>query len=322
MQTETLVEFNQQFAKDVKQGFSQSPKVISSKYFYDDKGSQLFSEIMQMPEYYLTNCEFEVFSLQKKEIVNAFLDGVESVNLIELGAGNGKKTKLLLEELTKRKAKFQFSPIDISAEAMQELETNILPNFPNLDFNPLVADYFEALDSLEEYPNQRKVVMFLGANIGNYSREQSIDLINQISARLQPNDLLLIGFDLKKHPQTVRTAYSDPSGITKAFNLNLLERMNRELGANFNIAHFDHYAVYEPISGEARSYLVSQKHQKVHFEVLNLTFEFAQWEMIHTEISRKFDISQIEDLAKSTNFQIVNHFKDCRWYFNDSLWKK
>ncbi len=129
-ETDTLIDFNQQFAEDVKNGFSQSPKKISSKYFYDDKGSQLFSEIMQMPEYYLTDCEFEVFSLQKEAIIHAFLDGVESINLIELGAGNGKKTKLLLEELTKRKAKFQFSPIDISAEAMQELETNILTRFP------------------------------------------------------------------------------------------------------------------------------------------------------------------------------------------------
>ena len=317
------ITFDTQFAQDVLEGLSKNPKSLSSMYFYDDRGSQLFSEIMQLPEYYLTDCEFEVFSMQKNEIVQQFLKGATNgINLIELGAGNGKKTKILLEELTHQQAEFQYSPIDISEEAMQALESNLLSQFPNLDLNPLVADYFKALDVLKEETSRRKVVMFLGANIGNYTHQQSVNLIQEIAKRLQKDDLLLIGFDLKKHPQVIRSAYSDSQGVTKAFNLNLLERMNRELGANFNIAHFDHYAVYEPLSGEARSYLVSQKAQKVYFEAMEKEISFKQWELIHTEISRKYDFETIESLAAETDFQIVEHFKDCKWFFTDSLWKK
>ena len=272
--SETETAIYQQFATDVLQGFAKSPKQISSKYFYDDRGSQLFTEIMQLEEYYLTNCEYEIFSTKSEAINRAFLKGTDGINLIELGAGNGLKTKLLLKQLYESGVDFEYSPIDISEEAMQSLERSLANDFPNMKVNPLIMDYFHALDVLEEESSKRKVVMFLGANIGNYTRDEALDLIWQIENRLQTGDMLFIGFDLKKNPKVILDAYDDAKGITKQFNLNLLERMNRELGANFDIAAFDHYAIYEPVSGEARSYIVSLKNQKVYFESMDKTIDF------------------------------------------------
>ncbi|MGB0524712.1 MAG: L-histidine N(alpha)-methyltransferase [Flammeovirgaceae bacterium] len=318
---ETDISYHQQFADDIQEGFSQQPKIISSKYFYDDRGSQLFAEIMNLDEYYLTDCEYEIFNLQREQITQAFLAGGDGINLIELGAGNGLKTQLLLSALYEQQADFEYSPIDISEEAMQSLVSNLKARYPNMKVNPLIMDYFHALDVLEEQSDKRKIVMFLGANIGNYTHKESIDLIQQIKSRLQKADMLFIGYDLKKDPRAILNAYDDAKGVTKAFNLNLLERMNRELGANFELAAFDHYAIYEPISGEARSYLISLKNQDVYFDALEKTISFNEWELIHTEISRKFDLQQIEAMAQETGFRVVEHFRDKRKFFNDSLWQ-
>lgn len=318
---ETDVIFHQQFALDVQEGFAQKPKRLYSKYFYDDRGSQLFADIMELEEYYLTDCEYEIFKTQCREINQAFLAGADGINLIELGAGNGLKTKLLLKDLYESNADFEYSPIDISEEAMQTLVSDLDAKFPDMKVNPLTMDYFHALDILEEKSDKRKVVMFLGANIGNYTQSQAIDLIQQIESRLQKGDMLFIGFDLKKDPRVILKAYDDSEGVTKAFNLNLLSRMNRELGASFDLEHFDHYAVYEPVSGEARSYLVSLKEQEVYIEALEKSISFGEWELIHTEISRKFDLKQVEAIAKATNVRVIEHFMDHRKYFNDSLWQ-
>lgn len=319
--TDTDVSYHKQFALDIQEGFAQNPKKLSSKYFYDDRGSQLFADIMELEEYYLTDCEYEIFDLQRKQINEAFLADCEGINLIELGAGNGVKTKLLLSHLYEQGANFEYSPIDISEEAMQSLVSDLGASFPDMKVNPLTMDYFHALDVLEEQSDKRKIVMFLGANIGNYTQAEAVDLIQQIEARLQKGDMLFIGYDLKKDPKAILNAYDDSEGVTRAFNLNLLTRMNRELGATFDEEAFDHYAIYEPVSGEARSYLVSLKDQEVYFDALEETVHFKQWELIHTEISRKFDLTQIEQMAKQTGFKVINHFRDKRKFFNDSLWQ-
>lgn len=312
---------SKEFARDIHNGFSQSPKQLSSKYFYDDRGSQLFAEIMNLEEYYLTDCEYEIFDTKAKEIIAAFLKDADGINLIELGAGNGLKTKLLLHQLSQQGANFEYSPIDISEEAMQSLKSHLRADYPNMKINPLTMDYFKALDILEQQADKRKVVMFLGANIGNYTQEEALDLFQQIKARLQPGDMIFTGFDLKKDPKIILKAYDDAKGITQQFNLNLLARMNKELGANFDLNAFDHYAIYEPLSGEARSYLVSLKDQDIHFDAVDKTYTFQKWELIHTEISRKFDIHQIDSMATTIGFQVVKHFKDKRQFFTDSLWQ-
>lgn len=323
MQSENISTINS-FAQDVQEGFSKKPKILSSKYFYDDEGSTLFAKIMDLPEYYVTNAEYDIFENQGEAIIKAISQEAKGVHLIELGAGNGLKTSLLLEKASALEIKTIYTPIDISEEAIQQLESRVSGNFPKITIKPIVADYFDALEQLSASNNTdyRKVVLFLGSNIGNFSQEQSVELLQQITDRLSLGDMLLIGFDLKKNPRTILAAYDDPSKVTKAFNINLLSRINRELGADFNIDNFDHYAVYDPEAGEARSYLVSLKDQEVFVEEVGETFYFKQWEYIHTEISRKYDSETINSLAKASGCALLTEFKDSRNYFSNAIWQK
>lgn len=309
------------FAKDILNGFSQANKTIPAKYFYNDEGSRLFAEIMQLPEYYLTQSEVDVFLRHSNEIITTIAKQAEGIQLIELGAGNGVKTKLLLDAVVKEGVTAAYTPIDISAEAIQSLMGNLESKFPEIPFKPIVADYFNALESLKASTDMRKVVMFLGSTIGNFTWKESVDLLRHIVAPLQKGDLLLIGFDLKKNPKVIREAYDDSSGVTKAFNMNLLTRINVELQANFDLASFDHYASYSPETGEARSYLVSLEEQEVWIEALSKSFHFEKWEYIHTEISRKYDQSSMAKLAQEINCRPVARFEDERQYFANAVWE-
>ena len=308
------------FAQDVLKGLSAPNKHLSSKYFYDDQGSRIFQEIMQMPEYYPTDSEFEILSLQAKQIFEA-LDFSQPFNVIELGAGDGFKTFKLLEFLVEAQVNFNYVPIDISKQAMEELSEKLRQRLPNLSINPQVGDYFEILKKTTRsaIPN---LMLFLGGNIGNYSEAESMRLLELFHQNMNNGDKLLIGFDLKKNPLTIQRAYFDPNNVTKRFNLNLLIRMNRELGADFQIDDFDFYSHYNPKSGEVNSYIVSLKKQTVVMEKLNKEFHFDQNELIWTELSKKYDTAQIEQLASKTRFEVQTHFLDCKHYFTDSLWKK
>lgn len=308
-----------QMEQDIIGGLSQTPKRLSSKYFYDDKGSALFTEIMRLKEYYLTDCEYEIFSTQKQDILNTFSDGGDEFEIVEFGAGDGFKTKILIEHFLNQKANFVYAPVDISKAAVENLANALHNKFPALAVEAVHDDYFNALKTLNKSNKSRKIVLFLGANIGNYGNEQAIDFLSSIRKNLQPNDLLMIGFDLRKNPKEILGAYNDSLGVTKAFNLNLLERINRELGANFDRSNFDHYPTYDPVSGEARSYIVSLKDQNVYFESSDSTIHFDQWEYIHTEISKKYSLSEIENLGQKAGFKVSKHFLDCRHYFVDTV---
>lgn len=307
-----------QFAKDVLEGLSRTPKKLSSKYFYDENGDKLFQDIMNMPEYYLTDCEYEIFETHRQQLLH--LIGDKPFDLIELGAGDGTKTKVLLRHFLAQGADFQYRPIDISPNVLLDLEEDLKANIPELRVKSLPGDYFEMLEKLNTSSGVRKVILFIGANIGNLTREQALDFLQKIQQNMAKGDLLLLGFDLKKDPQIILNAYNDPAGITAAFNLNLLHRMNRELGADFDVQAFKHWETYNPITGETKSYLVSTKKQSVH--LLNKTFHFDAWEAIDVELSLKYSLSEIENLAKSTGYQAVHHFFDSKNYFVDTLWKK
>lgn len=308
------------FAQDVHEGLSATNKHLSSKYFYDDNGSRIFQEIMQMPEYYLTDCEFEILSQQAKDIVNAV--GFEQpFNIIELGAGDGSKTFKLLEYLVNSQIKFHYVPIDISQEAIDILSNKLLAQLPNLSIQPKLGDYFEMLQDLKQSKTP-SLLLFLGSNIGNYLEDQTNELLSLFNENMKEGDKLLMGVDLKKDPKTIQKAYLDEAGITKRFNLNLLVRINRELNANFTIEHFDFHSEYHPDSGEVKSYLVSLKNQKVFIQDLNTTFDFQENELIWTELSKKYSLEQIEELAKSNGFSLRQNFLDSKRYFVDSLWEK
>lgn len=309
-------------AIDTLNGFSSTPKFHFSKYFYDDRGSKMFQDIMNMPEYYLTNCEEEIFYDQKQEIFEIINSGNERFDVIELGTGNGVKTKILLEHFDSRHADFSFMPIDISDKAINILVRDLEKSLPQIKVNAKVGDYFHMMEKINQYDTDPKLILFLGSNIGNYNEEKSIEFFSHIHQVMNPQDKLFVGFDLKKDPQVILDAYNDPHGHTAAFNLNLLRRLNDELGADFNLNNFKHYEVYNPQTGTAKSFLVSVEQQKVFIKDLFKTFEFDRWETIYTEMSQKYDLNMITSFADRCGFEVVRNFTDSRQYFMNSLWKQ
>jgi len=308
------------FAEDVDEGLSSAFKHLPSKYFYDDEGSRIFQKIMALPEYYLTNCEFEILENRSGEIYEA-LNFDAHFNVVELGVGDGTKTIELLKKFTNTKADFTFVPVDISNEAISILKEKLKVSLPNLNIKPMVGDYFEMLKEInsDESPS---LVLFLGSNIGNYPHSEAVELLRLIQQELRPKDKLLIGFDLKKNPNTIAPAYNDASGITKAFNMNLLARINRELNANFDLNNFDFYSHYNPESGAVKSYLVSLLKQEVYIRAVDTTYLFEENELIYTELSKKYSLTEIEEMATKTGFFCSKHFLDSKNFFSDSLFCK
>lgn len=309
------------FAHDVDKGLSSESKFLSSKYFYDDEGSTLFRQIMDLPEYYLTRSEFEIFSTKTNAVFEAFTRSSKEFDLIELGAGDGMKTAVLIDYFLKKSADFTYSPIDISQEAVDILTAKFKNEFPNLNINAKTGDYFQILETLKSESRRPKILMFLGSNIGNFTRKDSFSFFSHLRQVMNDGDLLFTGFDLQKDPRIILAAYDDAQGVTAQFNLNLLRRINRELGADFNLDNFSHYAVYVPTECAAHSFLISREAQKVYVKTLGKTFHFKAWEPIFMEISQKYSLEMIEELAASSGFEIAENFFDMKNYFVDSLWK-
>lgn len=307
------------FGRDVLEGLSAHPKRLPSKYFYDERGDKLFQQIMAMPEYYLTDCEREIFETQRGDLLKAIQS--DPFELVELGAGDGTKTQVLIEHFLADKVDFVYRPIDISPNVLEQLQASCYHRWPNLSVDTLAGDYFVALEAMQQNSSLRKVVLFLGGNIGNFYPDEATRFLEKLRSYLQPGDFLLIGIDLKKNPDVIIEAYDDPHGITAAFNLNLLERINRELGGNFDLNSFRHWESYNPITGETCSFLISEREQSVHIARLGRTFTFAAWEAIGVEVSLKYSQSEIEALAVHSGFEVVQHFTDRRAYFVDSLWQ-
>jgi L-histidine Nalpha-methyltransferase len=316
-----LLGLKQTFALDVLVGLSERKKTISSKYFYDEEGSKLFQQIMHLPEYYLTRCEFEI--LEKSGPAISEFVANEKWNLVELGPGDGLKTNLLLMQFLREQVDFQYVPIDISESALQNLVNNLQNQIPRLEVRGLVSDYFSGLKWLNKLnsPDRKNFVLFLGSNIGNFNYSRARVFLRSLWNSLNHGDLVLIGFDLKKDIDLMLAAYNDSQGITEKFNLNLLNRINRELGGNFDVSRFQHFANYDVFSGAMESYLVSQAEQKVFIEEIGQTFYFEPWEPIHTEYSYKFLQSDIESLAAETGYLVENEFQDSNRYFSDCIWR-
>jgi L-histidine N-alpha-methyltransferase len=309
------------FKKDVEEGLSATFKRLSSQYFYDDNGSRIFQEIMAMPEYYLTDCEFEILKTRAKDI-HRDLGFSGHFNIIELGTGDGTKTRELLANFIESGADITYVPIDISEEAINILADRMAEMLPGLKVNPQVGDYFEIMDEIEAQEECPNLVLFLGSNIGNFDDDAAVDLLKHINSHMRSQDKLLVGFDLKKNPADIRNAYDDPHGITRAFNLNLLTRINRELGGDFQLDQFDFYCCYEPISGEVRSYMVSLLEQVVSIGKPGKKFHFQRNELISTELSKKYTLAQIEQFAPQAGFEFTSHYLDSKNGFADSLYTK
>lgn len=324
MKLTNLIEKNQNaeqntlFFQDVVSGLSAKQKSISAKYFYDDIGSELFQKISQHPDYYPTKTEFSILDKISHHLPE--LLSLNEIDIIELGAGDGHKSELILNGFLDNGCIVNFYPIDISEKAMQLLDDTLTPHH-NLHIHGVVADYFHGLQHLKTISNNKKLVLFLGSNIGNFDKPSTDTFLTMLSTNLSPKDYVLIGFDLKKDPAILNKAYNDSAGLTQAFNMNLLTRINRELGGNFDIEKFKHYGFYNPYRGTMESYLISLAEQSIKLEAANQTFYFKEFEAMHLEYSHKFTPSGISKLAAKNGFEIIQLFTDERNYFADVLWQ-
>jgi len=312
-------EGRRQFASDVLHGLFRVPKAIPSRYFYDEEGNRLFQKIMELPEYYLTDCELEILETQKERIAGHI--GNKAFNLVELGAGDGTKTRVLLRHFCERGMDFRFVPIDICRPALLQLVERCGRELPGMPTEGLVSEYFDGVSWLSGLRGRRNVVLFLGSNIGNFSAPEARVFLRSLWNSLNDDDLVLVGFDLKKDIEVLMRAYNDPRGVTADFNLNLLRRINRELGGDFNMDRFEHYSTYDVLSGAMESYLVSRERQSVCIDALKTQFSFQAWEPIHTEVSNKYLPAGISSMAGETGFEVVDEMRDLRSYFADSLWR-
>jgi L-histidine N-alpha-methyltransferase len=313
---------NKQFSTDVTEGLTNNPKSLPSKYFYDAIGDDLFVQIMNMPEYYLTNCEMEIFKDKTDDLIsNLGVQLSQGFDLIELGAGDGTKTVHLLAKLVEQGYDFNYHPVDISQHALEGLENSLKAAVPGINLTQQQGDYFDILSKLNQTKRQ-KVILFLGSNIGNFVDDKAKAFLKTADSFMQAGDRLLIGTDLIKTKDIVLPAYSDSQGITAAFNLNLLDRINEEFEGDFDRSQFKHLATYEESEGIARSYIVSKVNQTVYFKSLNLTVDFQEGEKIHTEISRKYNEKILTDIISETELNISSKIMDSKGFFADFILKK
>jgi len=307
------------FRRDVLEGLKTNPKRLSSKYFYDKRGDHLFQKIMAMPEYYLTKCELDIFKNKTAELAQLIIPGNEPFDLIELGAGDAMKSTYLLQYLVDQDMDFTYMPIDISGNILSVLNEKLNTQLPSLPVVCLEGEYFEMLQKAASLSSRKKVILFLGGNIGNMSIEEAESFCFDLNKNLTSGDIVLMGFDLMKNPQLILDAYNDKAGITAAFNLNLLTRINRELNGNFDVEQFQHYETYDPESGACKSYLVSLIAQEV--QINNETIVFEENELIDMEISQKFSDEKIKELGEKSGFQVIGEIKDSKKWFVDTAWQ-
>jgi L-histidine N-alpha-methyltransferase len=314
---------NKTFFKEVMEGLSSTPKYLQSKYFYDATGDSLFRRIMECDEYYPFRCELEIFRESSKQLADAILQQKAVFDLIELGAGDCSKSNFLLKELVAVNADFTFRPIDISGNIIDFLHHDLPETIPGINAAGLNGEYFEMLEKVAELSNIRKVILFLGSNLGNMLPKEGLSFCQKLRRYLNPGDMVILGLDLKKNPATTLAAYNDKAGFTRAFNLNLLHRINRELNADFDTGNFEHYPSYDPQNGSCKSYLISVKEQTVTFNTKDksYTIHFRENEEIYMEVSQKYTVEQINALAEQASFRPVKMLFDKRKWFVDTIWE-
>jgi len=303
LELDGLSDPSSEFAFDVLTGLAESPKRLPSRYFYDDRGSEIFQQIMELDEYYLTGCEEEILEEHGQAILAATGDG--PLSLVDMGAGDGKKTLLLLDRLVAAGRSARYLPIDISEAAIAGLTGVVEGSYPDIAVEGVVSEYFSGLQWLGHQPRRSAVgtgdssqlVLFLGSNIGNLDRPRARTFLRRLWTGLASGDHVLIGFDLKKDIELLLAAYNDRQGVTASFNLNLLTRINRELGGHFSVDRFRHFSTYNVFWGAMESYLVSLDPQEVRIDRLQSSFTFRAWEPLHTEYSYKYLLADIERLA-------------------------
>ena len=303
-------------AEDVRKGLSAEPKRFLPKYFYDELGSQLFEAICLLPEYYLTRAENEILQRYADQIA-ASVEGEKT--LVEMGSGSASKTRLLIEALLRSQPELLFMPVDISATALESSSRILLQSYPRLRIEAFAADYFAGLIELGQKPRRRTLALFLGSNISNFDPAEAHRFLRAMRSVLNKGDALLLGADLKKDRAILEAAYNDALGVTSAFNLNVLARINRELGGTFDLHAFCHRAFYNEAEGRIEIYIESLREQTVRIDKLDLEVQFETGELIHTENSYKYDIAGIAQLATDTGFTCSRSWFDSQERFSSNL---
>jgi len=304
------------FAEDVRRGLTAEPKRFLPKYFYDELGSLLFEAICLLPEYYLTRAENEILTRFADEIVGS-VGGHKT--LIEMGSGSASKTRLIIEAALREQGDLLFMPVDISASALESSSRILLQSYPRLRIEAYAADYFAALSELGKKQRGRTLALFLGSNISNFDQEDALAFLRSLRMVLSPGDALLLGADLKKDRKILEAAYDDSLGVTSAFNLNVLARINRELDGDFDLRAFKHAATYNEALGRVEIYIESRRAQTAIIGKLDLRVSFDSGEQIHTENSYKYDLSDIDRLATSTGFKCAHTWLDSEKRFSSNL---
>lgn len=305
------------FAEDVREGLLSAPKRLYPKYFYDELGSQLFEAICLLPEYYPTRAENEILARFANEIVDAF-EGYKT--LLEMGSGSASKTRSIIEALLRRQPDLLFIPVDISASALENSSRVLLQSYPELRIEAYAGEYFDGLAALRNRPQgTHTLALFLGSNIGNFDTNEAHKFLRALRTVLRAGDALLLGADLKKDPKVLEAAYDDALGVTAAFNLNLLSRINRELGANFDVRAFRHFVTYKEEPGRIETHIESLSKQSVRLSGLELDILFEVGERIHTENSYKYDLDGLSRMATETGFTRSRTWLDHRKQFSSNL---
>lgn len=297
--------------KDIIQGLTKSPKSLPPKYFYDDRGSELFEQICELPEYYPTRTEAWILDKYADRI--AQIAGV--CELVELGSGSSTKTLFLLDAYQNSSSTCRYIPIDVSGGILQASVLKLQARYPSFSIEGLIGTYEQALTKLASSSVPSRMIFFLGSSIGNFSEQECDDFLHLVATTLQPGDYFLLGIDLQKSTEILLPAYNDRQGITAAFNLNILDHLNWRFNGNFDAQLFRHQAIYNQEKSQIEMYLHCQKNHHVILESLDLEIQFAAGERILTEISRKFSSIAIQNQLKSQNLEIINTWTDPQAWF-------
>jgi L-histidine N-alpha-methyltransferase len=308
-----------EFAQDVREGLLSSKKKLKPIYLYDEIGSLLFEKICLQKEYYLTRTERTILEDFSPDIVSMQND--THISILELGSGSSDKTRILLKCFLSKQKPLYYFPIDVSHSILYETIHKLSTDLSDLYIKGIASNYLEGIVKVRDFINSnhnlpnKKLILFLGSSVGNFEPNEVIDFLRIIKTIMDKQDMLLIGFDLQKSVKTIEAAYNDRAGITAKFNLNLLSRINRELGGEFNVGGFEHLAFYNENKARVEMHLLSKFDQQVKIRSISETFFFKKNETIHTENSYKYTLRQISALAEESGFKVKNNFTDKKkWY--------
>ena len=299
------------YAEEVSRGLTARRKHLPCKLFYDQAGSALFEEITELPEYYLTRTELEMLEEYSREIIQT---AGAPVSVVELGAGTATKTTTLLRAVARRQLRVKYFPVDISRSALGEAQARVRQEFPGALIRPMVADFSNGFGFLRQIAG-RKLVLYLGSSIGNFDPADAVRMLKRVRGQLSPGDALLLGTDMVKSGELLVPAYDDAQGITAEFNKNILRRINRELGANFDLNSFRHIAEWNPEASRMEIYLESTRSQSVRLPMADILVQFASGERIHTENSYKYRMEMVERMLCASAFGLDQSWFDRqRWF--------